>query len=52
MTEETITIITDINKICRTCLCEKSQADMSSLYQDSLDTMLYRLTSVKVILNI
>lgn len=48
MTEDSITVITDINKICRTCLCEKSETEMSSLYQDSLDLMLYRLTFVKV----
>lgn len=48
VTENTITVITDLDRICRTCLCEKTQEEMTSLYEDSLEDMLFRLTAIKV----
>lgn len=44
----TIRIITDINKLCRTCLSEKSEKDLQSLFENSLDLLLLRLAAIKV----
>lgn len=51
MTEGTVTIMPNIDTLCRTCLCEKPQEELTSLYKDSLDDMLFRLTAVKVTVN-
>lgn len=46
--EETVTVITDINKICRTCLSERNQEDLKSLYENNLGDMLLSLADIKV----
>lgn len=48
MNETSIRVITDINKLCRTCLSEKNDEDMQSLFENSVDTLLLGLTAIKV----
>lgn len=48
--ETSIRIITDINKLCRTCLSEKTEEDLQSLFENSLDALLLRLAAIKVCL--
>lgn len=46
--EEEIRVITDLNKICRTCLSERNRENLKSLFESSLDVTLFDLTAVKV----
>lgn len=49
--DENIAIITNINRLCRTCLLEKSEEDLQSIFENSIDSMLSELADVKVSLN-
>lgn len=48
MEDSVVETITDLNRICRTCLNQKSLDDLRSLSENSLDEMLNGLASVKV----
>lgn len=51
MEEETITIITNLDRICRTCLTEKNENDLRYIFENEVDNMLLRLADIKVSLN-
>lgn len=46
--DENITVITNIDRLCRTCLVEKSEEDLQSVFVNSIDNMLSDLADVKV----
>lgn len=48
MEEETVTIITNLDRICRTCLSEKSESDLQYIFENELESMLLRFANVKV----
>ncbi|GLV44395.1 uncharacterized protein CBL_10199 [Carabus blaptoides fortunei] len=48
MEDSVIETITDLNRICRTCLNEKNLDDLRSLFENTLDGMLNGLASVKI----
>lgn len=46
-----IAVITDVDKICRTCLSEKKEMELHYLFDNTLDNMLWKLVGlVKVII--
>lgn len=48
MSQETIKIVADLDSICRTCLCEKNSDELQNLFENSLDDLLLKTTSVQV----
>lgn len=48
MEEETVTIITNLDRICRTCLMERNEDDLRYIFENELDNMLWRLADIKV----
>lgn len=50
MNQENVRIITELDKICRTCLAEKDSENLRSLYENSLDSHLLGVTTVNVIM--
>lgn len=46
--EETVTIITNLDRICRTCLTEKNVEELRYIFENSLDDMLLQLADIKV----
>lgn len=48
---ENITIISNLDKLCRTCLAEKNIEELRPVFVDSVDAQIMDITSVKVITN-
>ncbi|KAJ8918614.1 hypothetical protein NQ315_013120, partial [Exocentrus adspersus] len=48
MTEADVAIISELDKICRTCLSEKRIEELRPIFDNSLNTQITDLTSVKV----
>lgn len=46
--EETVTIVTNLDRICRTCLNEKNVEELRYIFENSLDDMLLQLADIKV----
>lgn len=44
----TITIITNLDRICRTCLSEKNESDLRYIFDNEIDDMLLKLANIKV----
>lgn len=40
--------LSNLDKLCRTCLLQKESEDLRSLFEDTLDEMLNGLASIKV----
>ncbi|KAI4461771.1 zinc finger protein [Holotrichia oblita] len=49
--DENITVITNFNRLCRTCLIEKPEEDLQSVFANSIDRMLSDLADIKVLVN-
>lgn len=45
---ENITIISNLDKICRTCLTEKNIEELHPVFLNSVDVQIMDITSVKV----
>lgn len=48
MSQDNVRIITELDKICRTCLAEKDTENLRSLFENSLDSHLLGVTTVNV----
>lgn len=48
MEEGNLTIITNLDRICRTCLSEKIESELRYIFENEIDSMLLRLTNIKV----
>lgn len=44
----TVTVITNLNRICRACLTEKTENDLRYIFENEVDEMLLRLTNIEV----
>ncbi|KAI4461748.1 zinc finger protein [Holotrichia oblita] len=49
--DENITVITNFNRLCRTCLIEKPEEDLQSVFANSIDRMLSDVADIKVLVN-
>lgn len=43
-----IKFLTEFSRICRTCLSEKNKEDMSSIFENALDSILLNMTEINV----
>lgn len=50
--DENIAVITNFNRLCRTCLMEKAEEDLQSVFENSIDSMLSDLADIKVVHNL
>lgn len=42
-----IKVITELDKLCRTCLLEKNNEELRSIFENTLDLPLRDITSIK-----
>lgn len=44
--------LNNLNNVCRTCLIERNESEMRSLFEETMDVMLSELTGIKVRISI